>query len=363
MSAPPGRPAAPSDGAAAGLQPCRTLLAVAGAGTLLVPAALAGRPGTEAAALAVALVLLAWHVLIARAGGTRGRGAAGLVADVYGPRAGRAVHACYFAGIACGQAAVAGAAGEFAADGRAAGAVAAGVLAVAAGSAAAGLLPGPRGRRLRLAAVLLLTAGWWTLPGLLSLDGRLPDGGAWGAAATLVVLFAWVGAEGDVPPLPRGRAGALVRLLRGPAVAASLLALLLAAPRPGPDAAPAAAAAGTAAALVLTAYCVTNLAACGARWSLLARREDAPGAARSSRTGVWAAAAIAAAVLSLARAFHLPAATLLLLPGAATAAILTLPAAAALHRRRVRAGTAPARPDPSRAGPRTADAPGRGTSW
>ncbi|MGW6564477.1 hypothetical protein [Streptomyces sp. NPDC054975] len=362
MSAPPAHPAAPSAGAAPGadtasraglsghdLAPRRTLLAVAGAGTLLVPAALAGRPGTQAAALVVAVVLLAWHVLIARAGGTRGRGAAGLVTDVYGPRAGRAVHACYFAGIACGQAAVAGAAGEFAADGPAAGAVAAGVLAVGAGAAAAGRLPGPRGRRLRLAAVLLLTAGWWTLPGLLSLDGRLPDGGAWGtawgtawgaawdAAATLVVLFAWVGAEGDVPPLPPGRT-ALIRLLRGPAVAAALLALLLASPRPGPDAAWAAPVAGAAAALVLTTYCATNLAACGARWALLARRDGTPGAAR---TGVWAAAAIAAAVLSVARLADVPAATLLLLPGAATAAVLALPAAAAVRRRHLRARTGP----------------------
>ncbi|RNG31338.1 hypothetical protein EEJ42_08900, partial [Streptomyces botrytidirepellens] len=145
-----------------------TLPAVAGAGTLLVPAALAGRPGSQTAALAVAVVLLAWHVVVARAGGTRGRGVAGLATEAFGARAGQAAHALYFAGIASGQAAVAGAAGEFAADGRASAAVSAGVLAVAAACAHAGLLPGPPRRMrhvavVRLTVVLLLTAAWWLL--------------------------------------------------------------------------------------------------------------------------------------------------------------------------------------------------------
>ncbi|MGW2211318.1 hypothetical protein [Streptomyces sp. NPDC001781] len=336
-----------------GLRPRRTLLAVAGAGTLLVPAALAGRPGTQGAAAVAAVLLLAWHVLVARAGGTRGRGAAGLAAEAFGPRAGRAVHLLYFAGIACGQAAVAGAAGEFAADGPAATAVAAGVLLTAAACAHAGLLPAPRARTVRLAAVLALTAAWWLLPGLLSLDGQLPAGavtGPWGAAATLVVLFAWVGAEGDVPALPAVRPRPVVRLLYGPAVAAALLALLLAAPRPGPDAGWAARGAGVAAAAVLTAYCLTNLAACGARWAELSLQKAPYGAivpadaARRSaaRRGVRWAAVVAAAVLALARAAHLPAAVLLLGPGAATAGVLALPAAAALRQlRRRRAGPVP----------------------
>ncbi|WP_245182099.1 hypothetical protein [Streptomyces montanisoli] len=330
---------------AASRRPRRTLLAVAGAGTLLVPAALAGRPGTQWAALAAGVVLLVWHVLVARAGGTRGRGVAGLAAEAFGPRAEVAVHVLYFAGIACGQAAVAGAAGEFAADGRAATVVSAAVLLVAGGCAHAGLLPGPGGRATRLAAVLLLTAAWWLLPGLLRLDGRLPDGGAWGPAAVLVVLFAWVGAEGDVPALPRLRPRAVARLLYGPAVCAASLALVLAAPQPGPDSVRAARVAGAAAAVVLTAYCATNLASCGARWSRLWLRSapldatvpagtpaKAPAAASPvTRRGIWAAVAVAAAVLALARAVHLPAAVLLLGPGTATACVLVLPAAAALR--------------------------------
>ncbi|MFI5801297.1 hypothetical protein [Streptomyces sp. NPDC051561] len=334
MSAPTGRAAAPPAGTVTDLRSRRTLLAAAGAGTLLVPAALEGRAGAPFTASAVAAFLLAWYVLVARAGGTRGRGVAGLVAEAWGPVAGRAVHACYFTGIACGQAAVAGAAGEFAADGTAATLVAAAVLAVATGCAVSGVLPGPRGRRLRLVSVLALTAGWWLLPGLLSLDGRLPGGGEWGVGATaLVVLFAWVGMEGDVPPPPHGRVRARARLLYGPVLAAVLLTLLLSAPRPGPDAASAPGVAGVCAALVLTAYCVTNLAACGGRWPLLLGSGGPPGGAHGSATGVWVAAGTAVAVLFLAKSAQLPAAALFLLPGAATAAILVLAAAAALRRR------------------------------
>ncbi|RNG31339.1 hypothetical protein EEJ42_08905 [Streptomyces botrytidirepellens] len=215
----------------------------------------------------------------------------------------------------------------------------------------------------RLTVVLLLTAAWWLLPGLLRLDGRLPGGGAWEAAAALVVLFAWVGAEGDVPAMPRLGPRTVWRLLYGPVTAAALLALVLDAPQPGPDASQAAGAAGVAAAVVLTAYCVTNLAACGARWSQLRLHEGSSGvivpAATSAkgpvrtpgtaaRGGIWAAAAVAATVLTLARIAHMPTVVLLLGPGTATASLLVLSAAAALRPvRRQDADEAPPEPTPT----------------
>ncbi|MEW2412144.1 hypothetical protein AB0953_00145 [Streptomyces sp. NPDC046866] len=333
--------AAPVPGSGAGvLAGARQVLqGVLGLGVLLLPLGLA--PVDPAAVLAVAVASAGWCLLVSRAGGTAGAGAVGFVRERLGPRAGRAATALYFGGFATGQAAVALGAADFAcAAATAAGAGAAdgdsgwrsyaaagGILAAAAGHAwltARG--PSPAARRLRLAAVLALAAGWRAL-------GGIPAAGAGtaGRAAALValpLLFGWVGLEGAVPGPPHRRRAALAGTLLGLATAAALYAVLLG-PLPGaaPPRHPAAAAAlGAASATLCWAYCRTNLQATALRWTELT--------GRSRRGGVLVGALVALCALALAGAAHGGVSVLLLGPGAATAALFCLIALAALRRPR-----------------------------
>ncbi|WP_030160082.1 hypothetical protein [Streptomyces sp. NRRL S-244] len=321
----------------------QALGAVLGAGALLLPAALAPQPGPWAG-IAVAGVLAGWCLLVAAAGGTEGCGPVAFVRDRLGPGPARAATALYFGGFATGQAGVALGAAEFVSlgdSGWRAYAVAAGVL----GSAAAYAWrvprgPSPAGRRLRLAAVLALAVSWRAFGGPLPGPGSggWAEGwtgtstGSWTGAALLVavpLLFGWVGLEGAVPALPRRRA--LGGTLLGIALAAALYAVLLgppagAAQAPPPAAAAVEAALGIGSAALCWAYCRTNLHATATRWTELT--------GRSRRGGLVAAGLIALAVLALGRAARWDLPVLLIGPGAATAALYTLIAVAAVRRPR-----------------------------
>ncbi|MFE2147562.1 hypothetical protein ACFXA3_38535, partial [Streptomyces sp. NPDC059456] len=302
-------------------------------------------PGTG---IAVAAVLAAWCLLVAAAGGTADSGPVAFVRGRLGPGPTRAVTALYFGGFATGQAAVALGAAQFAAGalgslasagvrgaGAAAGdsgwrsyAVAAAVLGTAAAYArCAPRPPSPAGQRLRLAAVLALAVAW------RALGGPLPGAGTGGWSAPLPavpLLFGWVGLEGAVPALPRRRA--LGGTLLGIALAAALYAVLLAPQPPAPAAHPVAAAAlGLGSAAVCWTYVRTNLRATAARWTELT------GGTR--RGGLLGAALIALGALALGRAAHGGLSVLLLGPGAATAALYTVIAVAALRRPRPKEST------------------------
>ncbi|SNX62591.1 hypothetical protein SAMN06272735_4376 [Streptomyces sp. TLI_55] len=298
----------------------RTLAAVLGAGALLLPAALAPVPVGYSAA--VALVVAAWCLLAARAGGTAQGGAVGFVRRRLGFRAARIVTGLYFAGFATGQAAVALTAGEFAArlGGDAYGWSVAVLLAAATWAT---YRPRPLStpvRRLRLAAVLAAAGGWWAL-------GGTPDATASGWVL-LPLLFGWVGIEGSVPrraglgiqgsvPERTGLTGTLLGVFG----AAALYAVLLRPPAPLADLplTPLA----LLSALVLALYCRTNLQATGARWHELTSRPQSEGTAT--------AATLALVTLTLAHLAGGTTAALLLLPGSATAAILAVVAVAAVR--------------------------------
>ncbi|MFF4099716.1 hypothetical protein [Streptomyces sp. NPDC001903] len=316
----------------------KALGAVLGAGALLLPAALAtARPGPWPG-VAVAGALAGWCLLVAAAGGTEDSGPVAFVRNRIGPGPARAATALYFGGFATGQAGVALGAAEFALgdSGWRAYAVAAAVL----GSAAAyawcvpqGL--SPAGRRLRLAAVLALAVSWRLLgspepgpgPGPGSWTGSWSGG--WPGAALLVavpLLFGWVGLEGAVPAMARRRA--LGGTLLGLALAAALYAVLQAPPATAaqPPAPAAAAALGIGSAALCWTYCRTNLHATAARWTELT--------GRTRRGGLVAAGLIALGVLVLGRAARWDLPVLLIGPGAATAALYTLIAVAAVRRPR-----------------------------
>ncbi|WP_406183540.1 hypothetical protein [Streptomyces sp. NBC_01006] len=303
----------------------KVLGAVLGAGALLLPAALGTRPGPWTG-VAVAGVLAGWCLLVSAAGGTEDSGPVAFVRDRLGPGPARAATALYFGGFATGQAGVALGAAEFALgdSGWRAYAVAFGVLCSAA--AYAWCVPhglSPAGRRLRLAAVLALAVSWRALGG--PLPG--PGGEGWGAFLVAVpLLFGWVGLEGAVPALPRRRA--LGGTLLGIALAAALYAVLLAPPATAAQAPPPAAAAalGLGSAALCWTYCRTNLHATAARWTELT--------GRTRRGGLVAAGLIALAVLALGRAARWDLPVLLIGPGAATAALFTLIAVAAVRRPR-----------------------------
>ncbi|MCC0097290.1 hypothetical protein K7B10_21390 [Streptomyces flavotricini] len=303
----------------------KVLGAVLGAGALLLPASLGPRPGPWTW-VAVAGVLAGWCLLVAAAGGTEDSGPVAFVRDRLGPGPARTATALYFGGFATGQAAVALGAAEFALgdSGWRAYAVAALVL----GSAAAYAWCVPRGpspawRRLRLAAVLALAVSWRALGG--PLPG--PGGEGWGAFPVAVpLLFGWVGLEGAVPAVARRRA--LGGTLLGIALAAALYAVLAGPPAVGAQApTPAAAAAlGLGSAALCWTYCRTNLRATAARWTELT--------GRTRRGGLVAAGLIALGVLALGRAARWDLPVLLIGPGAATAALYTLIAVAAVRRPR-----------------------------
>ncbi|WP_371643997.1 hypothetical protein OG974_20490 [Streptomyces sp. NBC_00597] len=310
------------DGWAAGA--AKTLGAVLGAGALLLPAALATRPGPWTG-IAVAAVLAGWCLLVAAAGGTADSGPVAFVRDRLGPGPARAATALYFGGFATGQAALALGAAEFALrdSGWRAFPVAAAIL----GSAAAYAWfaprgPSPAGQRLRLAAVLALAVAW------RALGGPLPGPGSGDRAALLVavpLLFGWVGLEGAVPALSRRRA--LGGTLLGLALAAALYAVLLAPPAAAAEPSPAVAAAlGLGSAALCWTYVRTNLRATAVRWTELT--------GRTPRGGLLTAALIALGALALGRAAHRDVSALLLGPGAAAAALFALIALAAVRRPR-----------------------------
>ncbi|MEU7279022.1 hypothetical protein AB0A69_09625 [Streptomyces sp. NPDC045431] len=330
--------AASAGAASGGAAAVRTLVAVLGAGTLLLPAALAPAPHAPAVAVALAAALAGWCLLLAASGGTRAAGPVAFVRDRLGPGAGRTVTALYFGGFATGQAAVALSAGEFAA--RAWGpvgtpvpyAVAAVVLVTAAVAARSGayLL-----RRVRLAAVLVLAGAWWALGGLPAPAGHAPS--AHPALLAVPLLFGWVGLESAVPAA-RAKRRVLAGTLLGVGLAAALYALLLAPPAPAPPAVSALLFPPLAlvSALVCWTYCRTNLRATGARWAELTSghqaADDTSASAPGGRRGAVVAALVALAVLGLAHTARWGVPALLLGPGAATAALYALLALAALRR-------------------------------
>ncbi|MEV6727174.1 MULTISPECIES: hypothetical protein [unclassified Streptomyces] len=315
------------DGWSAGA--AQALGAVLGAGALLLPAALAPQPGPWTG-VAVAGVLAGWCLLVAAAGGTADSGPVAFVRDRLGPGPARAATALYFGGFATGQAGVAlGAAGFALGDsGWRAYAAAVGVLCSAAAYAwyaPRGL--SPAGRRLRLAAVLALAVAWRVLGGPLPGPGT-GDRSGWAALLVAVpLLFGWVGLEGAVPAAARRRA--LGGTLLGIALAASLYSVLLGPPPAASAPPPAAVAAlGLGSAALCWTYCRTNLQATAARWTELT--------GRTRRGGVVAAALIALGVLVLGGAARWDLPVLLIGPGAATAALYTLIAVAAVRRPRPR---------------------------
>ncbi|MFE6685077.1 hypothetical protein ACFVFQ_01225 [Streptomyces sp. NPDC057743] len=313
--------------------------AVLGAGTLLLPVALAPLAHSGAVSLVVAGALLVWSLLIGFAGGTRGSGPAGFVRARLGPRTTNVVHGLYFGGFAVGQAVVVGAAGQFVADGPAAAALGAVLLCLAAALAAAGVTPSPAVRTARLVATLALALVWWLYPGTFGLDpGRSPFGAA--ALIAVPVLFAWVGLEGSLPALRSARAATTWGVALGLVGAAALYGVLLTPPGSqalGPPALHSALA--WVAAVVLGMYCLTNLRAVGARWHTLRSGPAEPGDRGPGRPGIAVAVVLAGAALGLAAAFHWSLAVLLLGPGTATAAIYAVLAVAALRRWRSRPRT------------------------
>ncbi|MFD3538831.1 hypothetical protein ACFWUQ_04940 [Streptomyces sp. NPDC058662] len=343
--------------------PARTLGAVLGLGVLVLPAALA--PADPWTVTVLAGGLACWCLLVAASGGTARAGPVAFVRDRLGPAPARAVTALYFGGFATGQAAVALAAAEFAAgrpgwgggsdsgwgnssfdeSGWGVFALAAAVLATAAGHAAYTPYPLSAGaRRLRLGAVLGLAAAWW----LLGRPTAAPSDWA-PVLLTVPLLFGWVGLESAVPAL-RQTGGSGPRPVSGPEAGpagtappaqhfgATLLGLVLAAglyglllrpagwlPAPHPAVL---LVLGLASAAVCWTYCRTNLLATGARWSELT--------AAGQRAGILAGAAVALAALLLARLAGWGTPALLIGPGTATAAIYLFIAVAAVRRPRPR---------------------------
>src|SRR5437763_6011076 len=243
--------------------------AVLGAGTLLVPAALAPLAKSGIASVAVAGVLLAWSLLIGVAGGTGGSGAAGFVRERLGPRMANVVHALYFAGFAVGQAVVVGAAGQFAAAGPTAVALGFGILLAAAALAVAGVTLPLAVRKARTLVTLALALMWWLFPGVLSLDtGRVFFRGT--ALIAVSLMFAWVGLEGSVPSLRSSPVSTTLGVVTGLACPALLYGVLLASRGSQVSGShEGQVVIGWTAAVVLGAYCLTNLHAVAARWNTL----------------------------------------------------------------------------------------------
>jgi amino acid efflux transporter len=309
----PGSDLGSGSGAEAVAALVRTLAAVLGAGALLLPAALAPVPAGYS--VLVAVVVVAWCVLIGAAGGSE-RGSVSVVRRRLGAGPARAVTALYFAGFATGQAAVALTAGEFAARLRGDAFLWAVVVLLTA-AAVATYRPRPLStpvRRLRLAAVLVAAGGWWAL-------GGTPDASA--APWTLLpLLFGWVGVESAVPDVRRHRP-AFAGTLLGVLAAAALYAVLLRPPAPLTDLPQEPLA--LLSALTLWLYCRTNLQATGARWHELTGRPVPEGTATATT--------LALVTLTLAHLAGGTTAVLLLLPGIATAAILAAVACAAVRNR------------------------------
>jgi amino acid efflux transporter len=342
----------------------RVASAVLGAGTLLIPTAFVGSGGAPLVSLVTAGCLLCWCLLIAAAGGSTDGGSVEFVRARLGDRAATALVAMYFAGFVVGQAAIATAAGGFAAQAAAplsaagsarcaalAAAAAAAVLVAAAVAAARGVTLPPTGQRLRLACALVLAGAAWLRPDLVASAG----GSATGALlVALPVLFAWVGLESSVPGLRCDGAGAgsggNVAAALGAVVAVAALYATLLAPLPvaqsGPSTAVPVARAvfGVVAATVCGVYCLTNLRAMSTQVARL-RGVWTPGDTAVPSAGVAVAASAALAVLAVGTAAGLGVGALLLGPGAMTAAIYLVMAAAALRpiraRRLTPSGSAP----------------------
>jgi amino acid efflux transporter len=260
---------------------------VFGAGLLLVPPMVAGLAGAAAPAawlvhLAVGSAFSLALGLFAHAGGVP-RSIAQVTGAALGRRAGRTVLALYLTGFTVGQAAIALAAGGFAAVGAGSagtrGAVVAGCLLLAAATAAAalGIRLTDRGRRLRLAVTAALAVYGCARPGWFAAAHLLPDRPHWFAWAVFLAFFAGVGWESSTRIAP-GLASRR-QVTRAVALGATLvglgyvgLALLLRARSPTASMAPDGLdrVAALAAAAVLAGYCLTNLPAAG-RFALALR--------------------------------------------------------------------------------------------
>ncbi|WP_424212631.1 hypothetical protein ACN20G_11410 [Streptomyces sp. BI20] len=345
------RPRAP--GRARG--PGAVLGAVLGAGTLLVPMALAPMPAPWAGPL-LTVALAGWCVLVARAGGTLERGPTEFVRARLGERAARLAVGLYYGGFALGQAAVALTVGALAVRAAAGlgfadpvdpeGAALSPALVVLVAATAWAARPGrgltPRLRRVRLVAVVVVAVLWW----LLGRPMAGPGSAGWSGPALMVpLLFAWVGLEAAVPAWSRadgpdeppeppaappvgrfaGRAGPITATVLGTLLAGAVFTVLLGPVPfrwtvPGPVLALPAGVGAVACAV----YCWTNLRATGARWTELT--------GRPARGGVLLAGTLAGGALVLGHLAHWGTPVLLLGPGAATAALLLLIGVAAARR-------------------------------
>jgi GNAT superfamily N-acetyltransferase len=330
---------------------------VLGAGALLVPTAFAGAGNAPLVSLAVAGCLVLWSLLMSASGGSTAGGSVGFVRARLGDGAGTGLTAMYFAGFVVGQAAIAMAAGAYAAraaapllSGRYAGpvAVVAGmaVLALAAGGAIGGVPFSSAARRVRLTCALALAVAGWLRPDLLPPTDD-PVSGA--LLIALPVLFAWVGLEGAIPGTGSGWRMPAASLCAVPAVAvfyAVLLAPSATAPRETSGVAALPVLYGLSAMVVCASYCLTNLRAMGAQATRL-RHFRSPAEREASKAGIAVAFAAACAVLTLAHVARWGVATLLLGPGAMTAGIYLVMALAALRPMRTPRSPVPgdARPD------------------
>ncbi len=364
----PGAGARPVPTAAAGPGAARLAEGMLGIGLLLVPplgAALAGPGGavggTALAAWALVCVFsLSWCLVIGAAGGTERSGPIAFVRERLGPRAATAGTAMYLGGFVVGQAAIALAAGAYAAHALARFAAAgprsngvpfmaypigASVLLTAAVLAWRGVALSAHARRVRLIMVLALAWSCWLRPDLLTDVAGVGHSVQDVLQLGLLMLFAAVGMESAVPasaettaPTRRMLIGAVAG---GIAVVGAVYAVPLQ-PLPATDGPVSAgtevtrALLGLLAAAVCGAYCLTNLrAAAGFLGELRAVRSKVLEAERPA-TSVWWPAGAALLVLGLAAARGWDSGTLLTGPAVMTLAIYSTMLFAACGRQRPR---------------------------
>jgi amino acid efflux transporter len=281
----------------------RLASSILGAGLLLAPPVVAGLAGP--AAPAAWLIHLGLGAAFSMALGlhAQARGRPTSIAELTGAALGgwgeRAVLASYFGGFTVGQAAIALAAGHFAAVGfgwsQPAAAAAAGcvLLAVATLGAAAGIQLDDRARRCRLAATAALAGYGCARPEWFAAVHLLPDGvRRWFTGAVFVAFFAGVGWESSarIGPSVAGRRRLIGAVLLGAALVGCAylgLALLLQVRSAGAVGLPDGLldrALALAAAATLALYCMTNLTAAAGLARALRARSTA-GTAGPGRVG------------------------------------------------------------------------------
>lgn len=246
---------------------------VLGVGMLLVPPVALGLAGTRAPGAWLVHLALGGTVAVALGLLARSRpGGSGFIADLtgstLGPWARDTVLALYLAGFVGGQAAIAVAAGGFAAvalGGSSTGPVVAGLVLIAATAGAAlGATLGDRGRRIRLAGTGVLAVVGCARPELFTGAGLVPGGGSWFLAAFLM-FFAGVGWETAARFAPglRRPGELLAAVVTGALLVGTIYIglswLLQSRPVGNTDAFVRAAA--LAATLLLGAFCLTNITA------------------------------------------------------------------------------------------------------